>query len=222
MSRNFGYSSGTGRIQGTFTLKASGLEDLKRVTFYIDNQAIGQVGEAPFHLRFHTDDYSLGNHELYADGLTMQGSLLRSNVIRVEFVSADEGWQAGMRILIPILATILGAVALSIATTVLVGRTAKNIPEGTRRNYGVSGGSICPQCQRPFPRHFWSPNLVSGKLERCPFCGKWSVVRARSLEELRAAEVAELEAAQEEQRESPLSEQEWLRRELEDTRYQDL
>ena len=36
LSRDFGYSSGTGRIQGTFSMKASGPEDLERVVFYID------------------------------------------------------------------------------------------------------------------------------------------------------------------------------------------
>ena len=65
--------------------------------------------------------------------------------------------------------------------------------------------------------------MLTGKLDRCPHCGKWSVVRRATPAELSAAEAAELAAAKAEQAETPgLSEEERLRQELEDSRYQDL
>jgi hypothetical protein len=222
LTRNFGYSSGSGRIQGAFTLKATGLEELKQVTFYIDGEVLGEVRGSPFHLRFNTADHSLGSHTLYAVGLTTNGEMLQSNEIRVEFVSAQDGWQAGMRILIPIILTIFGAIAISVAVTFISGSKTRHIPPGTPRKYGVSGGAICLNCLRPFPRRFWIPNLISGKLERCPFCGKWGVLTARPLEELRAAEEAELESWQKTGLLSELSEEERFRRDLDETRFQDL
>lgn len=222
MTRNFGYSSGSGRIQGAFTLKATELEELKQVTFYIDGEVLGEVTGSPFQLRFNTTNHSLGSHTLYAVGITLNGEVLQSNEIRVEFISAQEGWQAGMRILIPIIVTILGAIAISVAVTFISGRKARHIPPGTPRKYGVSGGAICPNCLRPFPRHFWAPNLISGKLERCPFCGKWGVLGGRPLDELRAAEEAELESRQKTELVPELSEEDRLHRDLDETRFQDL
>jgi hypothetical protein len=60
-----------------------------------------------------------------------------------------------------------------------------------------------------------------GKLERCPYCGKVSVVAARSMAELRAAEAAELTAAGA----APVNgdnPDERLKKDLEDSRYQNL
>jgi len=219
LNRNFGYSSGMGAIQGAFTMKAAGPQELDRVVFYIDSQAIGEVSQPPFDLRFHTDAYDLGQHRLYALGYTGDGRELRSNEIQVEFVSAEAGWQAGMRIALPILVIVFGMMAVSFVMMFVAARQAKSLPPGTARNYGAAGGAICPRCQRPFSRHVLAPNLLVGKLERCPFCGKWSVLPARQLAELRAAEAAELASAQGEARRSADDEDERLRRELEDSRY---
>jgi hypothetical protein len=57
-----------------------------------------------------------------------------------------------------------------------------------------------------------------GKLERCPYCNKWSIVPAASLAALKAAEAAELESAKPEVPE--LSPEEKLRRQIEESRYQ--
>ena len=83
----------------------------------------------------------------------------------------------------------------------------------------MAGGAICPRCQRPFARGVLSPNLLVGKLERCPFCGKWSVLAARPLAELRAAEAAELASAEGGARPDAADEEERLRREIEESRY---
>ncbi len=61
MSRDFGYASTNGKdIQGTFSMKVSGPEDLVKVIFFIDNAAIGEDTEAPFRFQFNTDNYPLG------------------------------------------------------------------------------------------------------------------------------------------------------------------
>ena len=54
--------------------------------------------------------------------------------------------------------------------------------------YGLEGGAVCPKCGLPFSRSIFSPNLLVGKLSRCPHCGKWSVVGRASPDELAAAE----------------------------------
>jgi hypothetical protein len=222
LTRNFGYSSGMGKVQGTFTVKASGPQDLSRVTFYLDGEQMGELTQEPFHLRFSTDRYDLGGHTLYAIGVTAGGHELHSNEINLQFVSAEEGWQSAMRFIFPLLALVFGLMIFSYVVMFLTAGKTKNLPLGTPRNYGLAGGAICPRCQRPFPRHVLAPNLVAGKLERCPFCGRWSVVRARSLDELRVAEAAELETDQDALQPLALSEDERLRRDLEASRYHDL
>ena len=76
----------------------------------------------------------------------------------------------------------------------------KHLPPGAPRTYGLAGGTICPHCHRPFPFGVLSLRFGIGtKLARCEFCGRWSFVRRRSLEELRAAEAAELAGVQPDQ-----------------------
>jgi len=218
-SRDFGYSSGTGDIQGTFSMKVSGPDDLVRVEFYIDETKIGEDAEAQFRLQFITDNYPLGLHEMYAIGYTADGREYRSRVVTANFVSADEGWQAAGKIAIPLIAVVFGAILLSVVVPMLIGRGKREeLPLGAERKYGVRGGGICPKCKRPFALHLWGLNLGFSKLDRCPYCGKWSVVRALSLAKLRQAERAELEQAEGQVPE--ISEEEKLKKELDDSKYQ--
>lgn len=221
LSRDFGYASGTGSIQGTFSMRVTGPENLARVEFFIDDLKIGEVDKPPFNLRFSTENYDLGNHHLYAIGYTRDGMAMRSNEIRTEFVSASESMKAAGSILIPILIVVVVAMLFSLVTSLSSSRKLQHLPPGTPRKYGAAGGAICPKCQRPFSRNFFSPNMLLGKLERCPFCGKWSIVRARSMEELRAAEQAEIEDIQVNNF-SSLSDEEKLRQELERSRFHEL
>lgn len=195
LRRDFGYASGSGDIQGAFTVKASGPQDLQRVVFYLDEQMLGEAPQPPFELRFHTESYPLGDHSLSAVGFTASGREVRSNPVRLRFVSAEEGFQTGMRIVLPLLGIVFGMVVLSFVVSFASAGKLKNLPLGAPRQYGSAGGAICPRCGRPFSRHFLSPNLLLGKLERCPFCGKWSILAAQPLPVLRAAEAAELQSA---------------------------
>src|SRR3990172_11960521 len=218
LSRDFGFSSGSGKIQGAFSMSASRSQDLQRVAFYIDGESIGGVTQAPFRLRFSTGDYSLGAHTLSALGYTADRRELRSNEIRVQFVAAEEGWQAGIKIAIPLLAIVFGAMILSFVVPMVFNRgKAIQLPLGAPRNYGNIGGAICPKCKRPFGMHFYGLNLVAGKLDRCPHCGKWSLVRRASPGQLAAAESAELAQAGEGSLAPSMSEEEHLKRELADS-----
>ena len=117
---------------------------------------------------------------------------------------------------------ILALMVLSFVITSLLSRgKAGQVPPGTPRNYGVAGGAICPRCGRPFARHLFAPKMLLGKLERCPYCGKWSIVRAASRQQLAAAEAAELQQAASGQPMSAQFDQDQLRHDLEDSRFQD-
>jgi len=218
-SRDLGYSSGGGDIQGLFSIKVSGPDTLTKVIFYIDDEVIGEDSEAPFRLQFNTDNYSLGEHAIYADGTTSDGKELKTKVVHANFVSASEGTQAAMRILIPVLSIVLIGILLATMIPILTGRKTVALEPGTPRNYPL-GGAICSKCQRPFAVHIYGINLGLGKLDRCPYCGRWSVVRRTSLQNLRAAEEAELERAKETGQVQGMTEEEKLKKQLEDSKFQ--
>lgn len=223
LRRDWGFSSGTGKVQGTFSIRTTGPENLNRVVFYLDDQILGEVTDSPFNLRFVTDDYPSGVHQIRAVGYTEDGAEFNSNFIQIEFVSAGEGWQSAMNIIVPIVVIILIAVGLSVGVPLIFTRgRLESLPPGAPRNYGVSGGAICPKCSRPFSRHIYGLNLGIRKFDRCPYCGKWSFVERASQEALAAAEAAEIEAEQAGAFQSLDSEKEQLLRDLEDSRFDDL
>ncbi|MCI0519578.1 MAG: Ig-like domain-containing protein [Chloroflexi bacterium] len=218
LARDFGYSSGTGRVQGTFSMKASGPEDLARVIFLVDGEAIGEANAAPFQLQFHTGSFALGKHTLSARGITQDGRELASNEIHLEFVSAEEGPKAAARFALPILGVALGVMLLSFLLPTLLGRgKLVRLEAGAPRNYGFLGGGICSKCGRPFALHIWSMNFGIAKLERCPYCGRWGLIRRASMAELRAAEEAEVSGTPGERAEAAAEEKQ--RKELDDSRF---
>jgi len=218
--RLFGYGGGD-QIQGSFRLDVTGPSDLTRVTFKIDDQVVATVTAAPFQVDFVTDSYALGWHNLTAEGQTASGQTLTSAPRRFEFISASTGWASVGRIFVPILG-VLGLIAVvAVIGIVLDTRRSRQSPTplGAERRYGLMGGAICPKCSRPFSRHWWALNAGLGKLDRCPHCGHWSIMRAVPLEQLRAAEAAELQAAQPANPVPELSAEEKLRRQLDDSRF---
>ena len=221
LRKDFGYALG-GDIQGTFTISATGPETITRVVFSLDGETLGEDTEPPFRVQFSTDNYSLGGHQISATGYTKAGEEIRSNVLQANFVSSSEGWQSALRFLIPVLAVVAGAVLLSFIFPVIFKRRTKSLPLGTPRSYGPFGGTICPKCGRPFGMHIYGFNMLTGKLDRCPYCGKWSVVRRATPDALAQAENAEIGQAGVQAPELAISEEERLRREVEESRYQDL
>ena len=221
LTKEFGYSSGSGKMQGTFTLGVSKANDLVQVIFYIDGEQLGVATKPPFQLSFRTDDYKLGEHTLHADGYYPDGRVQRSDDVLVEFVSAEEGMKAGLRILFIILGLILGATLISLMFTMLLGGKRKRLKPGESRSYGLFGGTICPNCDRPFALHIFGLNLIVGKYDRCPYCGKWNIGHRKPDIELHQAEEAELRCVNGAVLENYDLEKR-LHKDLDDSRYVDL
>lgn len=222
LRRDWGYGS-FGELQGLMTLSAKSAQPLTRVTFFINGNIMAEDTEPPFAFQFNTDDYPPGNTRLWAEGFDDAGNRLTSNEIKVRFLSAEEANRKTREIIIPVLVLAGGAILLSAIIPLWMGRgnPTTALPPGTARNYGLLGGAVCPKCARPFALHWWAPNAsFTGKLDRCPHCGKWSLVRRAPLEVLRAAEQAELETAQSTVPEF-ISSEERLRREIEQSRFQE-
>jgi DNA-directed RNA polymerase subunit RPC12/RpoP len=123
------------------------------------------------------------------------------------------------KFIIPILVIVVLAIVGSSLFPILLTRGKLiNLAPGSERKYGIGGGGICSKCHRPFALPLFSMNLGFSKFARCPYCGKWGVVRVQALAKLREAEKAELEWGKEEAVET--SEEERLRKELDDSKYQ--
>jgi hypothetical protein len=94
-------------------------------------------------------------------------------------------------------------------------------------SYGLAGAAVCSRCGLPFSRSLMGINLVIGKLERCPHCGKWQVASVAGREALAAAE-ARLKAGAADAEgtrgagvgETSLSAEERLRRQIEESKYE--
>ena len=224
LRKDFGYGSfPPGKIQGAFTMKASGPANLARVVFMIDGKLIGEVAAPPFNLKFDTSQYELGQHTLSALGFTTDGREIPSNQLTREFVSASEGPADVGKILLPILGIVAVVALISYLIPAMLGRGKRaSLPAGAPRSYSPLGGGICPKCRRPFGLHAYGLNLIVGKYDRCPYCGKWSLVRHANPAQLREAEAAELKEAEEGAAHPEISQEEKLRKDLENSRYQDL
>jgi len=219
LSRDFGYGGINSDIQGTFSVKASGPANLERVQFFLDDTLLGEDPESPFAIQFITDNYPTGAHVFSAVGFTTDGKRIGSKTISAVFVSKEEGSAASLKIVVPILAVVFGAMAISAITAMVNVRKGKKLPAGAARSYSFGGG-ICPKCKRPFGFQLLSMNLIGGKLTPCPHCGKWSIVKRASMSDLHAAEQAELDT--EKVKISEASKEEKLRKALDDSRYQNL
>lgn len=218
LNRDFGYGGFDGRIQGRFTLHASGAEELVRVEFFINDDLLGIVETAPFEVQFHTDNFEPGSVTLYAVGYTADGSILESNRITRRFISAEEARSTTTGLVFPILLVVGVMSAIGVIGPLLIGRRQKVRPIG---EYGNAGGAVCPKCSLPFSRNFLSPNMLVGKLERCPHCGRWSIVRRAGPADLAAAEERLRQDSQEGALQAEESEEERLRRMVEESRFED-
>ena len=211
LNRDFGYGGFSGDIQGTFSFRVKGPKTLTEVQFYIDKELVGVDQEAPWRYQFRTDDFALGVHKLYATGRTAGGEVLQSNVLQREFVPAARGWDFVAKVVLPLILLSL-LIPLSMF---LLGRR-----RGDRKGagYGILGGAVCPKCGYPFARHIWAPNMGMSKFDRCPHCGKWSLMRRASPDELADAE-ERFYGSPETESEPQLSPEEKLRRQIEESRF---
>lgn len=217
LSRDWGYGGFNNDIQGTFSMHVNGPETLVKVEFYIDDTKIGEDVQAPFALQFITDSYDLGWHTMSAVGYTSDGQQLKSNSINANFVEP----QSVGKFIFPVLAIVVVAILASTLGPLLMNRgKLVNLPLGEERRYGIGGGGICSKCHRPFALPLFSMNLGLSKFARCPYCGKWSAVRLLPVDRLREAEKAELEQAKAAQPVIGETEEDKLKKELDNSKYQ--
>jgi hypothetical protein len=219
LSRDWGYGGFNGEIQGHFTIEASGVADVTRVEFYVDDIKMGEATQAPFRIPFVTDDYPAGSHTLHAIGYTAEGRSVLSQSISRLFLSSADANQSTMKIIAPILVIVFGGMLIAALIPILL------IPKSRRKGMGsplryVLGGGFCPKCNRPFRFHLYGIKLGVAKYDRCPNCGKWSVVPHAALDALIAAELAEQNLGK--ANDAPASAHGSLMKELEDSKYQDL
>jgi hypothetical protein len=223
LSRDFGYGGFGNDIQGLFSMKIGDEPtNLASVDFMIDGEVIFSDTETPFRFQFSTDSYALGVHTLSARGVTTDGQELLSNEIVAEFVPAGEGMAAAGKIIGPVFGLIAVVMLATFIIPVLMARRkGQSLPLGAPRNFGISGGTICPKCKRPFSIHTMAPNMLVGKFDICPHCGKWSVVRSYP----RMCWMQRWQRARDGQGQqvvTPESEEEKLHKELEDSKFHDV
>ena len=219
LSKDFGSDGFNGDIQGTFTVKASGPANLERVQFFLDDTLLGEDTEAPFAIQFVTDNYPIGAHVFTAVGFIADGKQIGSKTISAVFMSKKEASAVSLKMVVPILAVVFCAMAISTITSMVNVRKGKKLPAGAARNYSFGGG-ICPKCTRPFGFQLLGIHMFGRKLTPCPHCGKWSVVKRATMSELHAAELAELHTEKAQIHDA--SDEEKTNKELDDSRYQNL
>jgi hypothetical protein len=219
--KSVGYNNGS-QIQGTFRIEASGPANLTSVTFKIDDTLVGAVTTPPFKINFSTDDYATGWHTFSATGQTAAGHTLTAPTKRFEFLTNEQAWKATQGLLIPIFAALGIALVIGFGSQFIFafrGGKKASLPLGAARNYGISGGAICPKCQRPFARHLWGLNVGLWKFDRCEHCGKWSLVARATPQQLAEAETAELQMAQPEKPVAEPSPAEKLKQQIDESRF---
>ena len=183
LRRDWGFGAG-GQIQGKFSLRVNGPEDIAKVEFIIDDEVVSTSTESPFRYQFTTDEYPPGVHTLTAVGYKADGTLVYGKEFVRQFLSAEQARSSTMKIIVPLL-LVVGVISLvGILGPALMGR-GKEFKLG---QYGAAGGAVCPRCEFPYSRSMMAPNLVVGKLQRCPHCGKWAIVPRASQVMLEAAE----------------------------------
>lgn len=183
LSRDFGFGLG-GTIRGRFSYRVSGPDNLMRVAFLLDGEIIAEDTTDPFRYQFQTESYPLGTHTLSAIGYTNDGREIQSNVLQRQFVSEGASSQVVWWIIIPIL-------VLTIGGRFITSRIANRGQSSNKTTFqGPIGGTLCPKCGRPFSLHLWGLNVLLGKLDRCPHCGKWSLVRRVHPDILRSSAAA--------------------------------
>jgi len=215
LTRDFGYGGFSGQIEGTFSMRVTGPENLERVEYYMDEGLIAEITAEPFNFQFHTGNFDPGIHTMFTIGYTSDGGELRSNEVVRDFLSAEQASESTNDLVIPLLIGVGIATLLGVLGPVLLGRKKKYSPG----EYGMAGGAVCPRCTFPYSRGVMSPNVLVGKLERCPHCGKWAVVPRATQVEL---ETAESRLAQESSGTiETLSEEEKLRRMIDDSRFEE-
>jgi hypothetical protein len=174
LSRDFGAGFGTD-IEGRFSMRVDEPPvEVVRVEFLLDDVVIGEVDAPPFRWQFSTSEYAPGTHRMQAVGYTAVNEAIPSNTITRNFLSGSESRSRMLWVVLPLLLLVVGGRILANR----IANRGRKVEKGQANVHGPFGGTICRKCGRPFARHWWGFNIVVGKYDRCPHCGKWSIVQA--------------------------------------------
>lgn len=218
LHRNFGFSSGK-QIKGNFTISVVGPDNIRSVTFLIDEQPMAVVEQPPFSYKFETTKYPFGPHTLSARITTTDGSTVNPDPRQVNFATSEDEGKAVTGILLPLFGGLLVVMAVGMGLQFLTLRGKPAHAAGTPHNYGLNGGAICPHCKSPTPLHWWGINLsFRHKFDRCENCGRFGMMKQVSREILDQADAA-LRKDAETEIVSGQSEEEKLRSQLDKSRY---
>ncbi|MEL7626697.1 MAG: Ig-like domain-containing protein [Anaerolineaceae bacterium] len=181
LRRNWGYGSGAD-IQGSMTLYLDGdLESVERVVYYIDDTVMADLTAAPFSFSFNTDSYPNGPREMRAEVSTNTDATISVGPIVYNFISAADAGQNTISIIgVIVVVTLIG---MGISWLI----TSRQKGSGSVGG-GMYGLAVCKQCGKTFPRSILGINIVAGKFERCPHCGKWQITRRASPWEVELAD----------------------------------
>lgn len=214
LRRDFGYGFGSD-IEGTFSMRVTGPDTLTRVSFLIDDEVIAEDTEAPFRFQFNTNSYDTGTHTMRATGFTSDGRELNSNAITQNFVTRSTSNSRLIYLVIPLLILVIGGRLLSN----YIANRGQPKRSGRISIDGAYGGTICAKCRRPYARHWWAPNLVTGKFDRCPHCGHWGFATRYPHDVLEAAAEATEQVDAAEASSKPSTSSEDWRQKLDDSRF---
>ena len=214
-TRDWGYGGFGGEIQGRFSLRVTGPENLVEVRYLIDESLMKTITEPPFNFQFETDSYPPGPHTLTVIGILADGSQITGPEYKRVFLSAEEAKSATLQLVIPML---VGVGIITLIASVVPFVLARKSPYKFK-DYGLAGGAVCTRCKLPFSRSILAPNMVFGKLQRCPHCGKWAIVPRATTQELEAAEQRYSEGETKLEFDTN-TQDEKLRKTLDETRYE--
>ena len=225
LRRDFGYGGMGNQIQGRFSILVPDDIDFVEVIFYMDDTEMGRLKSTPFRFQFSTDDYPPGEHAYWAKGILADGSELVSNRISV-FVLSEEEANSGLG---SILLIIFGGIGVAVALSfVISGVVSKKVKQGEYfdenllpKGFHVHGGTICKKCGKPYAYKAFSGNFITHKLARCPHCGKSSFSRPvrREVMITAAEEMCGADKNVKPDSIEGMSEQEKLRKQLEESKY---
>ncbi len=180
LSRDWGYGMGSD-IQGQLTLSLQGnLGQVDRVTYYFNDVQVSEQTEAPFKYSFNTDQFPVGINTMRADVLTRDGKLHTTLPLSYNFLSSKEA-NKNTALLV---GGIIGVTLLITALSFLIASRGQG---KNRKSGGMFGLAVCKECGQTFPRSLFGMNIVVGKYERCPHCGKWQVTVPASQSEIAQA-----------------------------------
>lgn len=183
LRRDWGYGMGSD-IQGRMSLSLAGdLSQVSKVDYYVDDNLVSEQTEAPFRYAFNTDDYTPGQHKLIAQVHTSDGQSTTTAPLVYNFISAQSANKTTVRLVGGILAV---TILVSLVSFLIARRTGGKDGKAS----SLLGLAICTQCGQTFPRSIFRMNLVAGKFERCPHCGKWQLTQRASAEAIQQADRA--------------------------------